>query len=57
MSYSKQTIPHVTHFAEADVTSLVAHRERFKEIAKSKEIKLTFMPYVVKALVSCLKSV
>ncbi|NHM31464.1 2-oxo acid dehydrogenase subunit E2 [Neobacillus terrae] len=55
MTYSKQTIPHVTHFAEADVTALAAHRERLKEAAKSKQIKLTFLPYVVKALISALK--
>lgn len=55
MSKSKQIIPHVTHFAEADVTDLVAHREKFKELAKAKQIKLTFMPYVVKALISALK--
>jgi pyruvate dehydrogenase E2 component (dihydrolipoamide acetyltransferase) len=55
MTHSKQTIPHVTHFAEADVTSLVIHRDRLKEVAKLKQIKLTFLPYVVKALISALK--
>ena len=55
MTHSKQTIPHVTHFAEADVTALVLHRDRLKEIARSKQIKLTFLPYVIKALISALK--
>jgi pyruvate dehydrogenase E2 component (dihydrolipoamide acetyltransferase) len=55
MVHSKQTIPHVTHFAEADVTSLVIHRNRLKEVAKAKNIKLTFLPYVAKALISALK--
>jgi pyruvate dehydrogenase E2 component (dihydrolipoamide acetyltransferase) len=55
MTHSKQTIPHVTHFAEVDVTTLVIHRDRLKEVAKSKQIKLTFLPYVVKALISALK--
>jgi pyruvate dehydrogenase E2 component (dihydrolipoamide acetyltransferase) len=55
MTHSKQTIPHVTHFAEADVTALVVHREKYKEAAKVKDIKLTYMPYVVQALISALK--
>ncbi|PLR96903.1 2-oxo acid dehydrogenase subunit E2 [Bacillus sp. T33-2] len=55
MTHSKQTIPHVTHFAEPDVTELVIHRERFKEEARSRNIKLTFLPYVVKALIGALK--
>lgn len=55
MTHSKRTIPHVTHFAEADVTALVFHRERLKEVAKSKQINLTFLPYVIKALISALK--
>ncbi len=55
MTHSKQTIPHVTHFSEADVTALVSQRDRLKEAAKSKQIKLTFLPYVVKALISALK--
>ena len=55
MSHSKQTIPHVTHFGEAEVTDLVTHREKYKELAAAKQIKLTYMPYIIKALVSALK--
>jgi pyruvate dehydrogenase E2 component (dihydrolipoamide acetyltransferase) len=40
---------------EVDVTELVAHRKKFKDIAAEKEIKLTYLPYVVKALVSTLR--
>ncbi len=40
---------------EVDVTELVAHRARFKEIAAEQGIKLTYLPYVVKALVSASK--
>jgi pyruvate dehydrogenase E2 component (dihydrolipoamide acetyltransferase) len=40
---------------EIDVTKLVAHRKKFKEVAAEKGIKLTFLPYVVKALVSALR--
>ncbi|KIY21822.1 2-oxo acid dehydrogenase subunit E2 [Mesobacillus subterraneus] len=55
MTHSKQTIPHVTHFSEADVTALVSHRDRIKKAANAKQIKLTYLPYVVKALTSALK--
>lgn len=55
MVHSKQTAPHVTLMDEVDVTELVAHRKKFKTIAAEKGIKLTYLPYVVKALVSTLR--
>ena len=55
MVNSKHTAPHVTLMDEIDVTKLVAHRKQFKDIAAAKGIKLTFLPYVVKALTSALR--
>jgi pyruvate dehydrogenase E2 component (dihydrolipoamide acetyltransferase) len=55
MVNSKQTAPHVTLLDEVDVTELVAHRKKFKQVAADQGIKLTYLPYVVKALVSALK--
>lgn len=55
MVNSKHTAPHVTLMDEIDVTLLVAHRKKFKGIAADKGIKLTFLPYVVKALTSALR--
>ena len=55
MVNSKHTAPHVTLMDEVDVTELVAHRKKFKEVAAEKGIKLTFLPYVVKALTSALR--
>ncbi|WP_409305265.1 dihydrolipoamide acetyltransferase family protein [Peribacillus sp. SCS-155] len=55
MVNSKHTAPHVTLMDEIDVTKLVAHRKKFKDIAAQKGIKLTFLPYVVKALTSALR--
>ena len=55
MVHSKHTAPHVTLMDEVDVTELVAHRKKFKDIAAEKNIKLTYLPYVVKALVSTLR--
>ncbi|CQR47833.1 Dihydrolipoyllysine-residue acetyltransferase component of pyruvate dehydrogenase complex [Paraliobacillus sp. PM-2] len=56
MVNSKHKAPHVTLHDEIDVTELVAHRKKFKPVAAEKEIKLTYLPYVVKALVSALKN-
>ncbi|MFS0560894.1 dihydrolipoamide acetyltransferase family protein [Terribacillus sp. 179-K 1B1 HS] len=56
MVTSKTTAPHVTLMDEVDVTELVAHRKKFKAVAAEKEIKLTYLPYVAKALVSVLKN-
>ncbi len=55
MVNSKHTAPHVTLLDEVDVTELVAHRKKFKDIAAERDIKLTYLPYVVKALVSTLR--
>ena len=55
MVNSKHTAPHVTLMDEVDVTALVAHRKKFKGIAADKGIKLTYLPYVVKALTSALR--
>lgn len=55
MVNSKHTAPHVTLMDEVDVTDLVLHRKKFKGIAAEKGIKLTYLPYVVKALTSALR--
>ncbi|SEH70229.1 pyruvate dehydrogenase E2 component (dihydrolipoamide acetyltransferase) [Halobacillus karajensis] len=55
MVNSKHTAPHVTLMDEVDVSELVAHRKKFKAVAAEQDIKLTYLPYVVKSLVSTLK--
>ncbi|RXI98166.1 2-oxo acid dehydrogenase subunit E2 [Anaerobacillus alkaliphilus] len=55
MVNSKHTAPHVTLMDEVDVTELVLHRKKFKDVAAQKGIKLTYLPYVVKALTSALR--
>ena len=42
-------IPHVAQFDEADVTDLEAFQEELKAEAEQKEVKLTFMPFLLKA--------
>ncbi|KIL73414.1 dihydrolipoamide acetyltransferase family protein [Bacillus badius] len=55
MVHSKHTAPHVTLMDEVEVSKLWAHRKKFKAVAEEKGIKLTFLPYVVKALTSALR--
>jgi pyruvate dehydrogenase E2 component (dihydrolipoamide acetyltransferase) len=55
MHQSVSTAAHVTHFDEADVTELVKVRESFKAQAVEKGIKLTYLPFIVKALLAAIK--
>lgn len=50
-----QTIPHVTQFDEADITDLDAYRKALKSEAAEKEIKVTFLPFLMKAATTVLK--
>ncbi|WP_284638037.1 dihydrolipoamide acetyltransferase family protein [Paenibacillus silviterrae] len=52
MVKSVYTAPHVTLMDEVDVTQLVALRSRAKATAEKKGIKLTYLPFIVKALVA-----
>lgn len=55
MVNSKHTAPHVTHMDEVEVSALVAHRKQYKSIAADQGTKLTYLPYVVKALTAALR--
>lgn len=50
-----QSIPHVTHFDQADVTQLEKHRKQLANELAAKKIKLTPLVFVAKALVASLK--
>lgn len=52
MVKSVYTAPHVTIMDEVDVTELVALRAKYKPYAEKKGSKLTYLPFIVKALVS-----
>lgn len=53
---SKHTSPHVTSFAECDVTNLVLWREKIKKDFEKREgEKITFTPLFIEAIVKCLK--
>jgi pyruvate dehydrogenase E2 component (dihydrolipoamide acetyltransferase) len=53
MARAKRTAAHFTYVDECDVTDLKTVRERAKSIAK--DVPLTFLPFIVKAVVASLK--
>lgn len=56
MVRSVHTSPHVTSFAEADVTHMVHWREKVKkDFEKRENTKLTFTPLFIEAVVRCIK--
>ena len=55
LQMSKYFAPHFTHVEHADVTKLVEHRNKNKDQFEKKGIKLTYLAYIVKALISSLK--
>jgi pyruvate dehydrogenase E2 component (dihydrolipoamide acetyltransferase) len=55
MAESKYTAPHVTHHDTTEIESLVDARAKLKERAAEQDVKLTYMPFVMKAVVAALK--
>jgi pyruvate dehydrogenase E2 component (dihydrolipoamide acetyltransferase) len=47
-------VPHVTQFDEADITELEAFRKAQKDEAAKADVRLTFMPFLMKALCKAL---
>ncbi|USK81409.1 dihydrolipoamide acetyltransferase family protein [Peribacillus frigoritolerans] len=55
MVKSVSTIPHVTHVDELEMDRLKELKNQLKEYSDNKDIKLTFLPFFVKAIVIALK--
>jgi pyruvate dehydrogenase E2 component (dihydrolipoamide acetyltransferase) len=55
MTRSTQTASHFTYVEEVDMTELVAVRERAKSRAADRGVKLNYLPFIVKSVVSGLK--
>jgi 2-oxoglutarate dehydrogenase complex dihydrolipoamide succinyltransferase (E2) component len=55
MVKSKHTAAHVTHVDEVDMTEIVQLREKTKESAEKRGVKLTYLPFIIKALIPALK--
>ena len=50
-----QSIPHVTQFDEADITELDAYRKELKTEVAKQGVKITFLPFLMKAVAIVLK--
>jgi pyruvate dehydrogenase E2 component (dihydrolipoamide acetyltransferase) len=48
------SVPHVTQFDEADITGLESFRKGQKEAAEREGVKLTFLPFLLKAVATAL---
>ena len=55
MLNSKQNTAHMTLFEEVEISDLIEIRQKFKQKFADKNIKLTYLPFIVKATVSALK--
>ncbi len=55
MHQSKTTAAHFTYVDEVDMTELIQVREQMKPLAEQKGVKLTYLPFIVKASVAALK--
>lgn len=54
MAHSKQTAAHFTYVEEADMSAIVKLKASVAEEAKAKGIKLTYLPFIIKALIPAL---
>ncbi|MUV90081.1 2-oxo acid dehydrogenase subunit E2, partial [Halapricum sp. CBA1109] len=55
MARSKRTAPHATHHDRVDATGLVETRERLRPLAEERDVNLTYLPIVMKAVVAALQ--
>lgn len=55
MVRSMQTIPHATHMDEVDVTELVLLREQAQSVAEEQGLRLTYLPFIIKAVTAALR--
>ncbi|MDY0236114.1 MAG: dihydrolipoamide acetyltransferase family protein [Gudongella sp.] len=57
MAESRFTIPHTTAMDEIDVSKLYEFRKRYKDIFEKDDIHLTFLPFIIKAVIIALKEI
>lgn len=55
MAMATNTIPHFTYVEEVDVTELVRLRQEVMASAKAKGMRITYLPFIMKAVVEGLK--
>lgn len=55
LQMAKYYAPHFTYVEEVDMTNLVSLREKEKKEAEKEDVKLTYLAYIVKAVIPVLK--
>jgi pyruvate dehydrogenase E2 component (dihydrolipoamide acetyltransferase) len=55
MQMTKQVVPHFTIMDEANVSELVRVRSQAKEVGEKYGVKVTYLPFVMKALVATMR--
>ncbi|MCB0415517.1 MAG: 2-oxo acid dehydrogenase subunit E2, partial [Bdellovibrionales bacterium] len=55
MQLTKQIVPHFTLMDEADVTELVKFRTQAKQVGEKYGVKITYLPFVMKALIATIR--
>lgn len=55
MTQSRFTIPHTTAMDEIDITKLDDFRKKYKDVLKEEDVHLTYLPFVIKAVIVALK--
>ncbi len=55
MQMTKQVVPHFTIMDEANVTELVKTRTQAKEVGEKYGVKITYLPFVMKALIATMR--
>lgn len=55
LKLSWQVIPHVTHMETADITDLEAYRKKLNRKYAKKNIRLSILPFIIKAVSKALK--
>lgn len=55
MAESRFTIPHTTAMDEIDVSKLYDFRKKYKDVFDKDDIHLTFLPFIIKAVIFALK--
>lgn len=55
MTQSRFTIPHTTAMDEIDVTALDLFRQKYKAILQEQGVSLTYLPFIIKAVIVALK--
>ena len=55
MSISKHTAAHMTVFEEVEISELSRIRDKYKIVFAQKQVKLTYLPFIIKATAMALK--